>query len=43
MNSDVTLCATGGFRDSSDIDKGLDLGADAIALVTASMIAIGCL
>jgi glutamate synthase domain-containing protein 2 len=43
MNSDVTLCATGGFRDSSDIAKGLALGADAIALATASMIAIGCL
>lgn len=42
-NSDVTLCATGGFRDSSDISKGLALGADAIALATASMISIGCI
>ncbi len=43
MGSQVTLCVTGGFRDSSDIAKGLALGADAVALATASMIAIGCL
>jgi len=41
--SDVTLCITGGFRDSSDIAKGLALGADAIALATASLISIGCI
>lgn len=41
--SDVTLCATGGFRDSTDIAKGLALGADAIALATASLIGIGCM
>jgi glutamate synthase domain-containing protein 2 len=40
--SSVTLCVTGGFRDSSDIAKALALGADAVALATASMIAIGC-
>jgi methylamine---glutamate N-methyltransferase subunit C len=43
LKSDVTLCITGGFRDSSDIAKGLALGADAIALATSSMIAIGCI
>lgn len=43
MGSRVTLCVTGGFRDGSDIAKGLALGADAVALATASMIAIGCL
>jgi len=43
LNSEVTLCVTGGFRDSADIAKGLALGADAIALATASLIAIGCL
>jgi glutamate synthase domain-containing protein 2 len=42
VGSDVTLCVTGGFRDSSDIAKGLALGADAVALATASLIAIGC-
>jgi methylamine---glutamate N-methyltransferase subunit C len=41
--SDVTLCITGGFRDSSDIAKALALGADAVALATASLISIGCI
>jgi len=41
-DSATTLCVTGGFRDSSDIAKALALGADAVALATASMIAIGC-
>ena len=40
--SQATLCVTGGFRDSADIAKALALGADAVALATASMIAIGC-
>ncbi len=40
--SDITLCITGGFRDSTDIAKALAMGADAVALATASMIAIGC-
>lgn len=43
VNSEVTLCVTGGFRDSSDIAKALALGADAIALATASLISIGCI
>ena len=38
----VTLCVTGGFRDSADIAKALALGADAVALATASMVAVGC-
>jgi len=40
--SKVTLCMTGGFRDSTDIAKCLAMGADAVALATASMIAVGC-
>jgi glutamate synthase domain-containing protein 2 len=40
--SGVTLCITGGFRDSTDIAKALAMGADAVALATASMIAVGC-
>lgn len=39
---DVTLCVTGGFRTSADIAKALALGADAVALATAAMMAIGC-
>ncbi|MBW2455228.1 MAG: alpha-hydroxy-acid oxidizing protein [Deltaproteobacteria bacterium] len=42
QKSQATLCVTGGFRDSADIAKALALGADAVALATASMIAIGC-
>lgn len=40
--SRVTFCVAGGFRDSTDIAKALALGADAVALATASLIAIGC-
>lgn len=40
--SDVSLCITGGFRDGADIAKALAMGADAVALATASLIAIGC-
>ena len=40
--SRTTFCVTGGFRDSSDIAKALALGADAVALATASLVAIGC-
>lgn len=43
VGSKVTLCITGGFKTSADIAKGLALGADAIALATASLISIGCL
>ncbi|BES64376.1 hypothetical protein SANA_08150 [Gottschalkiaceae bacterium SANA] len=43
VESKVSLCITGGFRDAADIAKGLALGADAIALATASLIAIGCM
>jgi len=40
--SDVTLCVTGGFRTSADVAKAIAMGADAVALATASMMAIGC-
>jgi glutamate synthase domain-containing protein 2/rubredoxin len=39
---DVTLCITGGLRVSSDFAKALALGADAIAVGTAALIACGC-
>lgn len=42
VKSEVTLCVAGGFRDSTDIAKALALGADAVALATASLLAIGC-
>jgi glutamate synthase domain-containing protein 2/rubredoxin len=39
---DVTLIATGGLRVSSDFAKALALGADAVAIGTAALMAIGC-
>jgi len=39
---DVQLVATGGFRTPDEMAKALALGADAIALATASLLAIGC-
>ncbi len=40
--SKTTFCVTGGFRDSTDIAKAIALGADAVALATTSLLAIGC-
>ena len=39
---DVSLVITGGFRISPDFAKALALGADAVAVATAALIAIGC-
>jgi methylamine---glutamate N-methyltransferase subunit C len=39
---DVTLIVTGGLRVSSDFAKALALGADAVAIGTAALMAIGC-
>ena len=38
----VSLVMTGGFRVSSDIAKALAMGADAVAVASAAMIACGC-
>jgi glutamate synthase domain-containing protein 2/rubredoxin len=38
----VSLVITGGLRLSSDIAKALALGADAVAIATAALIACGC-
>jgi glutamate synthase domain-containing protein 2/rubredoxin len=38
----VSLVMTGGFRTSADIAKGLAMGADAVALGTASLMACAC-
>ncbi len=38
----ISLVITGGFRISADFTKGLALGADAVAIGTAALIAIGC-
>ncbi len=39
---DISLTITGGLRISSDFAKALALGADAVAISTAALIAIGC-
>ncbi|HSL19399.1 MAG TPA: glutamate synthase-related protein [Methylomirabilota bacterium] len=38
----VSLIVTGGFRTSSDIAKALAMGADAVALASAALMAAGC-
>ncbi len=39
---DVSLVITGGLRVSADFAKALALGADAVAIGTAAMMAVGC-
>ncbi|MGD0818102.1 MAG: glutamate synthase-related protein [Methanomassiliicoccales archaeon] len=39
---DVTLVITGGLRVSSDFAKALAMGADAVAIGTAALMAVGC-
>lgn len=39
---DISLVVTGGFRSGADAAKAIALGADAVALATAAMMAIGC-
>ena len=42
INSDISLIITGGLRVSSDFAKALAMGADAVAIATAALIAAGC-
>jgi glutamate synthase domain-containing protein 2 len=39
---DVSLVITGGFRVSSDFAKALAMGADAVAIASAALMACGC-
>ena len=39
---EISLIITGGLRVSSDFAKAFALGADAVAIATAALIAIGC-
>lgn len=40
--ADVSLVITGGLRISADFAKAMALGADAVALATAALMAVGC-
>ena len=39
---DLDIVATGNFRIAADVTKAIAMGASAVALATASMVAIGC-
>ncbi len=42
VHSDVELVITGGLRVSSDFAKAIAMGADAVAVATAGLMALGC-
>ena len=42
MKSDISLIITGGLRVSSDFAKAIAMGADAVAVASAPLIAAGC-
>ncbi len=42
VHSDISLVITGGLRVSSDFAKALAMGADAVAVATGALMALGC-
>ncbi|MCU6763362.1 Ferredoxin-dependent glutamate synthase 1 [uncultured Roseburia sp.] len=42
IHSDISLIITGGFRVSSDVAKALAMGADAVAVASAALMAAAC-
>ena len=42
IRNQVSIIASGGIRSSADMAKAIALGADAVAISTAALIAIGC-
>lgn len=42
VGSDIDLVITGGFRVSSDFAKAIAMGADAVAIASAAMVAVAC-
>lgn len=42
IRNEVSIIASGGIRDSADLTKAIALGADAIYIGTAALVAMGC-
>ncbi|WOF16220.1 4Fe-4S dicluster domain-containing protein [Methanoplanus sp. FWC-SCC4] len=42
IRNEVSIIASGGLRDSADVTKAIALGADAVYIGTAALIAMGC-
>ena len=42
MRDQVSLIVSGGIKDGADLAKAIALGADAVAIGTAAMVAMGC-
>jgi len=42
VGSDISLVITGGLRVSSDFAKAIAMGADAVAIATPALLALGC-
>jgi glutamate synthase domain-containing protein 2 len=43
VKEEISLVVSGGIRDGSDVVKALALGADAVAIGTGAMVAMGCM
>lgn len=42
LKDDVSLIISGGIKDGADLAKAMAIGADAVAIGTAAMVAMGC-
>jgi glutamate synthase domain-containing protein 2 len=42
IRNEISIIASGGIRDAADVTKAIALGADAIYIGTAALIAMGC-